>query len=202
MKKVLISILTVILIASIYGCGHSNNSESYPDISNFTNASKNELKPYLEEVRSSVESYYKASTSNEQDFPTLPISLSKSCKKYLELKFKYESSNNMKENGKKYIKGEYKIDDYKIVNNRIVCVVSANVLFQYLDAQSTSRFADEIQIAIENPQSPQIVDWYNGDPASFDSITRDHNLDLTNDSNLLVNQDIEQILDKGTQLLE
>ncbi len=174
----------------------------YPDEDAFDHVSQHDLEFYLEDVKASVENYYRASVSDRQDFPELVIPLTEDCEAYMRQRFAYDTRDNLEEAASTYLDGKYELNDYSIVNNRLICNVQVEVHFRYKDATSDSGFGERLQIVVENPSSPVIADWYNGSPESFDSIVRGDGLDLKLQSNLLEKQDIKKLLKKGQKTLD
>lgn len=187
---------------SVEEVSNAKNARVYPDEEEFNNVSQHDLEFYLEDVKASVENYYRAAVSDKQDFPELVIPLTEDCEAYMRQRFAYDTRDNLGEAASTYLNGKYELADYSVVNNRLICNVHVEVHFRYKDADFDSGMGEMLQIVVENPSAPVIADWYNGSPESFDSIVRGYGLDLKLQSNLLEKHDIKKLLKKGQKTLD
>ena len=187
--------------------------------STFAKMSTDEINPYFDLIENSIETYYIIRMSGESlNYVTQnealsrsklntdelirknnqtklsELSLNETMAKVMEEKLIYESLRMYEMNyTEKYIEGSYNVVDWKVIDDLLICHVEAIVKFQYSDSDEPSLMGQLIQIALSNPRNPQIVDWYDDDPASFESVLRGHGLNLFNPSNLIENMNLSKI---------
>ncbi|MBQ7096411.1 MAG: hypothetical protein IJN80_08215 [Clostridia bacterium] len=140
---------------------------------------------YHHYVIDSVNEYYNSLYSKIEALPNMPLPLSNHCLTYLNDKYKYELSNLTEY-------GEITVNEIKTsifnsiaVDNYLICYITIDIDFQYIGVPSTSHLTESIQVALDCLYSPKIVDWYNPDPASYESQLRGDGLDLSDIKNLL-----------------
>lgn len=172
-------------------------SETHDKV-DFSNSTENQLNLYFDLCKEAVETYYVATFSEAPKFSSFNYAMTDDVKKYLGLKFKYDTASNSE---RKYINGDYTLVDWKTINDSLLCKINADISFQYPTSVNHSGMGMEIQIIIQNPNKPTITDWYIGDPASFDSQVRGSFLDLSNSDHWLSNQNIDNIIKKGNELV-
>lgn len=207
-KQIIVSILLLSLLFGFCSCSKSGKNETTTKresdfkVSEFDKANDEDMKPYLSYVESCVKDYYKAVLADKSRLPNLPLPMSANLREYLKIKFDYETKLEKKnEKDKKYAGGAFNVFDYEIQDNRLVCIVVAEVNYRYSAEEAPIYMVEEVQVVIENPQSPTIIDWYVNDPESFDSLVRGEDLLLSESENLLINQDFEKIKEKAKDLI-
>ena len=199
--------LIISIILSICSCGRNEQEETTSgrsvtkyEVSDFNEAKEEQIETYLSLAETAAKNYYKSVIAGKDKLPSFPLSVSADCREYLKQKIKYDTKVDG-ENSRKYLGGIFDAE-YEIVDDRLVCGIVAEVSFRYLDSESSSLFAEEIQIVIENPQSPKIIDWYVNDPASFDGQVRGDDVSLIESKNWLMNQNLEELLKKGKEITD
>lgn len=222
MKKICIILLLTCISLSLFSC--TLNSDSNEDNSKNKTTTEvfsteevitqdtlleeadEEIKPLLKIAKREVKTYYTDMMTENVDFPRFKYKLKENLRKYIEVKFKYDSKYDYH-----YLKEEYNLLAWKTVENYIWCEVSVKI--DYIskkdyegagtDIISDKGFGEVIQIVFDvSEKQPVIVDFYNGDLGSFDSSARGEYLDLSNKDNWLSDENIDEILKKGKTTLE
>lgn len=207
-RKIVLSFLIISILLGACSCKKNDRQDettttvksSKYEVSDFDDANEEQMKTYLSLAETAAKNYYKSVIAGKDKLPSFPLSVSADCREYLKQKIKYDTKVDG-ENSRKYLGGIFDAE-YEIVDDRLVCGIVAEVSFRYLDSESSSLFAEEIQIVIENPQSPKIIDWYVSDPASFDGQVRGDDLSLIESKNWLMNQNLEELLKKGKEIID
>lgn len=177
--------------------------ENKQDNSSFLSLKEKDLTPYFNYAKKSVETYYLNSMKNENPEKILSSSTNE-INDFLKSKLEYETYN-MNEFGytKNYIKGDYELINWEVIDSNFLwCEIAAKITYQYSDSSSISEIGEVIQVVIENPSNPTIIDFYNGSFESFDSQARSHGLDLTNSKNWISNQNKDEIISSKNKCLE
>lgn len=223
MKKIVSFILAIsILLCSVI----SISAESIEIVPNsFSKMTDTQIEEYFDFVKNFVEEYYKLKMSvncvvlhEDKNDNILPLDknilsentiafinnmpIDDALKDYVTNKLVYESLYKHKMGyTQNYIDGSYDIVKWYAEDNILVCHVNAVVKFQYSDCDESSLVGEVIQIAIKNPQLPIVFDWYNADPASFDSAVRGYGLDICDSTNLINNFNEQIIRTKSDEVL-
>lgn len=224
-KKIMVLIVSsVIFCASFQAFIFTTKAESSDKhYNNFFVFEEKELIPYFNYAKEAVEGYYIISMSNIES-PEKIISPSiirnidnkttsdalfelqstNEVNDFLKSKLEYEKYA-MYELGytKNYIKGSYEVLNWKVIESKFLwCEIAVDVTYQYSDASVISRFGSTIQVVIENPDNPIIIDFYNGSFESFDSQVRSYELDLTDSKNWLSSQNTNEIISNKNKCFE
>ena len=213
MRKIIAAISIFMLLVSLAtSCNHQvdssttsetetvkveSSAESFSKSKDFSELKKEQLKPYFKLVEQDIENYYKASMSKEPIFPTFAMSITEQAKEYLSARFEYEIAGHKEE----YIKGKYKLKKWKVIDSSLLCEVAVDIESKYVGAEDSSGMGRLVQIIIDNPSEPTIVDWVTTEKESFDTQVRtriegQYAIDLHKKENWLVNQNQEGVLEK------
>lgn len=207
-RKIVLSFLIISILLGACSCKKNDRQDettttvksSKYEVSDFDDANEEQMKTYLSLAETAAKNYYKAVIAGKEKFPDFPLAVSADCKQYIKLKLAYDTKAN--EKARKFLGGFFEAAEYEIVDDKLVCGLIAEVSFRYLDSDETQSFAEEVQIVIENPQKPTIIDWYVNDPESFDGQLRGDDLSLLESANWLINKNVEEILNKGKELAD
>ncbi len=101
-----------------------------------------------------------------------------------------------------YIDGSYEVIEWKADDDILVLKIATLVRYQYSDYDTASLMGREEYVAIRDPQSPVIFDWYNTEPSGFDSLIRGEGLDLFDAQNLISDEDILQLQQEVRSITE
>ena len=88
---------------------------------------------------------------------------------------------------------------WEIIDGKLLCTVGVHAGYNYADTGFVSSFGTTMQLLIENPQAPVLIDWFCPDKGSWDRAERDIPLQtdwtvdwypLRNPEHWLINQEI------------
>ena len=198
MKRKLLILLVMGLVLGLVACqaqysdsGSFSFGEELP--SDFSQMTETQLEPFFRFAKESVEHYYQALFHKSDDFRKLPTS--DMVAKFLEARLATE-----RERDSNYIEGTYHLRDWEIIDGLLWCKIAVQIEYQYSSFDPLfdliSAVNEPVQIIIENPQDPTIVDWHVGGKSGFDVAARGNFLDLRLEENWLSNQDPEYILSR------
>lgn len=201
-----------------------DNEAVLTDKNNFNAMAKDELIPYFQTAEKAVETYYKTrmeltssqsrklieqtkqANPNASDYEVIKtialsgmgeFSLGLAVKDYLGGKFAYEALPALEDSYETiYQDGTYSVEDWKVLDDMLICSVAATESFQYSDSTGHSLLGELIQVVIRNPQNPQIIDWYEDDKGNFDSMVRGYHVDLSKSENLITNMSSDTLNQK------
>ena len=140
--------------------------------------------------------------SSQVDMKLSALSLSATMQEYLKSKLVYESAINYAIGvQKEYLDGTYEILEWETFEDILVCKLSSRLVFQYSTSEVQSISGNKYQVAIQNAANPIIIDWYNADPASFESLTRGNGLNLFDTENLITELDAVTLSNNVDQAL-
>lgn len=209
MKKIkkLLAVLMVVVISMLTVVHAFATTELKSN--EFSEMKETQLEPYFEIAKESVETYYESSMSGDNsnnkaelssNLKDLPIT--DTVKSYMESKCEYDSIHP-EELGytKSYIDGEYEVLSWETVDDKLLCNIGAEVVFQYSDSDSRSVIGETVQVLIDNPQEPEIKDWY-VDMSSFDMEVRGYGLNLSEKSNWLENQKASVLAKTESEIID
>ena len=160
---------------------------AFPDAPEyFTGMKEAGLQPYFELAQETLGRYILAMkvTGEEPGLPQFPLPMTPLLQKYTQLRF---------ENDRRYMfygtpssietsMGSGWIGDWKIIEGKLLCVPCVDVAFRYPGADFDSGFGMGMQMLIENPARPILVDWFDIDKFSWDRQMREGHYNLPEDA--------------------
>ena len=228
-KLMIIFAISLSVVSLFCGCGSEEsvrNSEIPSSDKSFAEMSTEELSPYLEYAEKAVEKYFLLRMSSDcvsekktaEESPELSpetilsektlaeidkMPLSAFLKTYMKSRLAYESEQHfIKDFYEVYCEGKFAAETVGKSDDILVCGVSAEIKFRYSDNESPAFSSFFIQVVLKNPKNPEIVDWYDGSPESFDSIVRSPGLYLLDFGSILNDSDSNEIREKIGELFK
>ncbi len=210
MKKVLVVLFAIVVLMQSVPIV-AENYVIVPD--SFDDLTEEQLIPYFNLITDTIELYNRLERSStivigndkkslqtdstpfkyvNSEIENLPLSTT--LKGYLKSKLIYDTSYN-RASGllEEYIDGSYTVLDWKAIGDILVCKVACHLELQYAGLTERSYLGECVQIGVQNPAEPIIIDWYNEDPASFESSVRGGQLDLFDFQNLMTNLEVKDV---------
>ena len=164
----------------------------FPDApATFDGMGEDELQPYFELVQEAYKRYIVAVgfSGAAPELPEFPLRLSPSLQKYTELRFAAATRVPMAgtllkistDMGDGWM-GDAWQRKWKVIDGKLLCNPCVQVEFRYPGENTVSGFGRGVQMLIENPQSPMLVDWFENDKESWDRGVREGHYDLPEDA--------------------
>jgi len=205
MRRLWVILLCLCLSAGLYACEAAEQppasattqmtEHTYPGFPSapetFTGMKEADLQPYFELAQETYKRYIMAVyiPEGEPELPQFPMQLSPLLRKYTELRFAKDAKN-------RYPKGLVSIETYmgegwmgdawqrswKIIDGRLLCMPCVSIEFRYQGMDTASGSGEGVQMLIENPRNPTLVDWFDMDKFSWDRQMREGHYNLPDDA--------------------
>jgi len=148
----------------------------------FAGLKEDELQPYFALTQEALERWVLAMdiTKGVQELPQFPLPMTPLLQKYTQLRF---------ENDRQYIfygtllnietsMGGGWPGGWEVIEGRLLCMPCVRVEFRYPGSDTDSGFGMGMQMLIENPAQPVLVDWFDPGKGSWDRRVREGHYDL------------------------
>jgi len=163
----------------------------FPDApETFDGMTEADLQPYFELARETLKRYILAADfSGTPELPQFPMQMTPPLREYTRLRF--ANATRVPMDGSlisiETRMGEGWMGDawqrkWRVIGGKLLCNPCVDVAFRYQGVDSDSGFGMGVQLLIEDPRSPTLVDWFDPDKGSWDRQVREGHYDLPDDA--------------------
>ena len=196
MKKSFALLVCVATLASFCACGAKTPDETvgttqgvaetyvgFPDApETFAGMKEADLQPYFELAQETYKRYLLA--TGLPGLPQFPLQMSPPLQKYTQLRFANETQcySRYELLSITTSMGEGWLGDWKIIDGKLLCMPCVSIEYRYPGADFDSGSGQGVQMLIEDPRNPTLVDWFDPDKGSWDRLVREGHYDLPDDA--------------------
>ncbi|MCL1952898.1 MAG: hypothetical protein FWF60_08740 [Oscillospiraceae bacterium] len=193
MKRIFPWLLCLCFLMGFYACGnvapgepsHATQpvAETYPGFPSapetFTGMREADLQPYFELAQEVYRRYILAAyfPGGTPELPQLPLQMTPPLRKYTELRF--ANDTRLHQDFPKALRSiTTRMAEWQVIDGKLLCTPCVDVAFRYRDMDTDSAFGSGVQMLIEAPRSPTLVDWFDLDKESWDRQVREGHYNL------------------------
>ena len=164
----------------------------FPDApETFAGMGEADLQPYFELAQEALKRYIvEANFSGAPPvLPQFPMQMTPPLREYTRLRFADGTKVPMDGElisietrmGEGFM-GDDWLRSWKVIDGKLLCFPCVDVAFRYSGMDSDSGFGMGVQMLIENPKNPTLIDWFDPDKGSWDRQVREGHYNLPDDA--------------------
>jgi len=189
------TILCLLALCLLFGCAAVERSPApaatqkaehtypgFPDApETFTGMGEADLQPYFELAQEAYKRYILAVyfSAGTPELPQFPMQLTPPLRKYTELRF---ANDTRLPRDSDLVSITARMDEWQVIDGKLLCTPCVDVEYRYRSMDTNSGFGSGVQMLIESPQNPTLIDWFEGGKGSWDRQVREGHYDLPDDA--------------------
>jgi len=188
MKRTILCLLALcLLLVACAAVGQSpaqRVEHTYPGFpgapETFDGMTEVELQSYFELAQETLKRYILVARFPEgaHELPQFPLQMTPPLQKYTQLRFDNDTRH---ESPKELLDITTGMGDgwwvggssWQVIKGKLLCAPTVEAAFRYPGMDTDSGFGMGVQMLIENPQNPTLVDWFDPDKGSWDRQVRE-----------------------------